>query len=148
MIRNSKQLKDKINNLTNGDSKKTLMFEERKIFLMTYNIETLMAEKLETIIARGTANTRMRDFYDICILKNAKKYSSKILAEAIIKTAEKRGTLKNLSEYNNILFEVQNSDIMRKSWNNFRQQSFFVGETTWENVIDSCIELTNEIMDK
>ena len=47
-----------------------LMFEERAISLWTYNLETLLAEKLETIMARGIANTRMRDFYDIHVIRN------------------------------------------------------------------------------
>ncbi len=41
------------------------MFENRTIYLLTYNVETLLAEKMQTILARGIANTRMRDFYDI-----------------------------------------------------------------------------------
>ncbi|MBU4690084.1 nucleotidyl transferase AbiEii/AbiGii toxin family protein, partial [Mycoplasma zalophidermidis] len=50
-----------------------LMFEDRYISLLTYNIETLLAEKLETMIARSTANTRMRDFYDIFLITGGKR---------------------------------------------------------------------------
>ena len=45
-----------------------LMFEDRSLQIMSYNLETLLAEKLETIMYRGTSNTRMRDFYDIYML--------------------------------------------------------------------------------
>ena len=59
-----------------------LMFEERSISLWTYNLETLLAEKLETILARGTANTRMRDFYDIHVISGQKNYNPAVLNEA------------------------------------------------------------------
>lgn len=47
-----------------------LMFEERTISILAYNLETVLAEKMETVIARGVANTRLRDYYDLCILQN------------------------------------------------------------------------------
>lgn len=69
-----------------------LMFENRIIKLMTYNLETLLAEKLETMIARGTANTRMRDFYDIYLLTDRKPFDLTTLRKAILYTSRKRGT--------------------------------------------------------
>jgi hypothetical protein len=69
-----------------------LMFENRIIKLMTYNLETLLAEKLETMIARGTANTRMRDFYDIYLLTDRKPFDLSTLRKAILITSRKRGT--------------------------------------------------------
>ena len=59
-----------------------LMLEDRAISLWTYNFETLLAEKLETIMARGTANTRMRDFYDIHIISHQETIDSEILRKA------------------------------------------------------------------
>ena len=52
-----------------------LMFEGRAILLNTYNIETLLAEKTQTIISRGLANTRMRDFYDLFEITGNKEFS-------------------------------------------------------------------------
>ena len=68
-----------------------LMFENRIIKLMTYNLETLLAEKLETMIARGTANTRMRDFYDIYLLTNRKPFDLSTSQESHFKYEQEAG---------------------------------------------------------
>ena len=47
-----------------------LSFEDRTIPVLAYNLETILSEKLETLLSRSTANTRMRDFYDIHVLIN------------------------------------------------------------------------------
>lgn len=69
-----------------------LMFEERTITIYAYNIETVLAEKLETIISRGTANTRLRDFYDLYILQQEKSLSVNVqkLKMALEATSRKR----------------------------------------------------------
>lgn len=71
-----------------------LMFEERTIILLTYNLETLLAEKIQTILARGIANTRMRDFYDVyeIMTKRNDKVNMKTLIEAFNATCKKRKT--------------------------------------------------------
>ncbi|MCR8966893.1 hypothetical protein [Mycoplasma zalophidermidis] len=65
--------------------------------------------------------------------------------EAVIKTATKRGTLGVLKDYKQILVDVKESEIMRKAWTNFEKQSFFVKDTNWDKVIDSCINLADEV---
>ena len=67
-----------------------LMFEERAISLWSYNLETLLAEKMETIMARGTANTRMRDFYDIHVISQQEPFDPMILKRAFLATSSKR----------------------------------------------------------
>lgn len=64
------------------------MFEDRSISIWTYNLETLLGEKLETIMARETANTRMRDFYDIHILMSRKAVDYKLLKSAFLATSK------------------------------------------------------------
>ena len=54
------------------------MFEDRFISIWTYNLETLLGEKIETIIARETANTRMRDFYDIYVLSEKPEINAQV----------------------------------------------------------------------
>ena len=56
--------------------------ETKKIELWAYNIETVLAEKVETILRRGELNTRPRDFYDIHILCTTQKYDSAIFKNA------------------------------------------------------------------
>lgn len=64
-----------------------LMFEDRSISVLSYNLETLLAEKMQTILARGLANTRMRDFYDVypanLILKSSISKCSKFIDKNI-----------------------------------------------------------------
>lgn len=128
--------------------KYSLMFEDREILLLTYNIETLLAEKLETMIARSTANTRMRDFYDIFLISSMENYSIEVVHEAIIKTATKRQTTDILKDYNQILNDVKESEIMQKAWDNFQRQSFFVKDVSWNEVITKCIRLADFVFSK
>lgn len=103
-----------------------LMFEERSIPIYTYNIETLLAEKLETVMARGTANTRMRDFYDIHVILEQEKDSIVIenLQKAFLATSQKRDTVHLIPRFYEILDEVKQSELMERDWNNFKNNSF------------------------
>lgn len=118
-----------------------LMFEERSIPIWTYNLETMLAEKLETIMARETANTRMRDFYDIYILAKAEMVDYKILYDAFLATSEKRETREKIENFDEILETIKIDQAMKLMWNQFREKSFFVGELAWEKVNDSVMEL-------
>ena len=87
-----------------------LMLEERSIDIWAYNLETVMAEKLETMISRAVTNTRMRDFYDIHILLRlyGNTLDTNVLGEALQATARKRGTEYHLKDAQEILDEVWN----------------------------------------
>ena len=114
-----------------------LMFEDRTISLWTYNLETLLAEKMETIMARGTANTRMRDFYDIHVISRQETIDLTIFKMAFLATSSKRNTTDQISDLRNILATVESDDIMMKQWENFRKDSFFIDELTWDEVMES-----------
>ena len=92
------------------------MLEERCINVWAYNLETILAEKLETIISRNITNTRMRDFYDIHIL--FKLYGgtldSKVLGEALQATAKKRETERHLENAMETFEEIQTDFNMQK----------------------------------
>ena len=77
--------------------------DEIRIQLWGYNIETVMAEKVETVLSRGVFNTRPRDYYDIYILGTTQKYDRKLFKEALKATAVHRGSLKNISEKEQII---------------------------------------------
>ena len=85
-----------------------LMFEERTISILAYNLETVLAEKMETVIARGVANTRLRDYYDLYILQN--EYTHAISMEqfkaAFLATCKKRNSIQLIAEGNKILKEL------------------------------------------
>ena len=85
-----------------------LMFEQRTISILAYNLETVLAEKMETVIARGVANTRLRDYYDLYILQN--EYTHAISMEqfkaAFLATCKKRNSIQLIAEGNKILKEL------------------------------------------
>ena len=85
-----------------------LMFEESTISILAYNLETVLAEKMETVIARGVANTRLRDYYDLYILQN--EYTHAISMEqfkaAFLATCKKRNSIQLIAEGNKILKEL------------------------------------------
>ena len=122
-----------------------LMFEDRSISILTYNRESLLAEKMETIMARGTTNTRMRDFYDIHILINQQEIEYAVLKEAFLATSRKRKTDVQISEMTEILQQVEADDEMQKRWKNYRKDSLYVGELSWENVMESVKALSENL---
>ena len=122
-----------------------LMFEDRSISIWTYNLETLLAEKLETIMARETANTRMRDFYDICVLSQQKTIDYQVLHNAFMATSEKRQSQEKVESFDSILAEVQADDTMRAMWDKYREDNFFVGDLSWADVNQSVLELKKRV---
>ena len=91
-----------------------LLLENRRISILAYNLETIMAEKLETVISRGDLNTRMRDYYDIYILAKLQYKNIEIdsLRKALNETSKKRGSFLVLKNYKEIINTVRKSDIM------------------------------------
>ncbi|MDO4766291.1 MAG: nucleotidyl transferase AbiEii/AbiGii toxin family protein [Eubacteriales bacterium] len=119
-----------------------LMFEDRSISIMTYPIETVLAEKLETFISRSTTNTRMRDLYDIHLLLESQKIDYDTLAFALERTAKKRGSFKLLANAENVLKAVESSDNMKKMWDVYRKSYHYASEYTWEDVLYSVRKLS------
>ena len=124
-----------------------LMFENRTIQLMTYNVETLLAEKLQTILSRDIANTRMRDFYDIyTIIKEQKNVLSKTtLVTAFEATCRKRGTIFTKYETNVVLSNLANDEEMIKRWNAFREDNYFVGDITWTDATEAVQTILHSV---
>ena len=118
-----------------------LMFEDRSISIWTYNLETLLAEKLETIMARATANSRMRDFYDIHILMKQSNINLEILKKAFKATSKARGTEALIPQFEEILEMIKNDVSMKALWDKYCADSFFVNNLSWIEVNDSVREL-------
>ena len=121
-----------------------LMFEDRTILIMTYPIETVLAEKLETVISRSITNTRMRDFYDIHILLKSQNINADILALALERTAKKRGNFNLLENAESVLKIVKSDEDMKRLWNIYQKKFKYAGEYTWDEVIHSVRELSIE----
>lgn len=119
-----------------------LMFEDRKIPIMAYPIETVLAEKLETIISRSTTNTRMRDFYDIHILLKSQDVDYRTLSNALKRTANKRGSLKLLENAEEVLNAIETDEAIKKLWNVYCDKFTYVNDFSWEEVMTSVCKLS------
>ena len=118
-----------------------LMFEDRSISLLTYNLETLLAEKMETIMSRGLANTRMRDFYDIHVISSQRFFDQEVLKNAFYATSEKRETVVQIPDFIDTISSIESDEVMKSQWENFKNDSFFVNELSWTEVIESVKDL-------
>lgn len=120
-----------------------LMLEERSIAVWAYNLETVLAEKIETIIRRNILNTRMRDFYDVHILNQiyGKELHHQILHDAVIATARKRGTEKKIADMIGIFDEVENDSTMINLWKAYQKKFSYAEDITWNEVMKSVREI-------
>lgn len=120
-----------------------LLLEDRKIDVLAYPIETVLAEKLETMMTRGTANTRLRDFYDIYALLETKENSLNTdqLQKALLSTASHRGSEGLLQEGEAILREVFQSSYMEQLWERYQKQYRYAADINWEAIEDAVFRL-------
>lgn len=124
-----------------------LLLEDRSISVLAYNLETIMAEKLETVISRGDQNTRPRDYYDVYILAKLQyaNITPSALKVALAATAEKRGSTSVLKEYRSIMDMVKNSDIMQKQWKNYQKDFEYAEDISLEDTCDTVVNLMEEM---
>lgn len=115
-----------------------LMLENRNIDILAYNVETMLAEKIETMLVRSTLNTRMRDFYDIWALSNSEvDIDFETLAEAIRATAKTRGHNVTLANYEPIIDALADSKNMGAHWALYQARYDFAAEVSWEDALDA-----------
>ena len=116
-----------------------LMLEDRKIQIWSYNLETVIAEKFESIIKRGILGTRIRDYYDVYMLLNTqtKNINFNTLKDAIYSTAEYRNTINIIKDWSKIIEQLDNSDIMKKQWERYQKDNFYAKEIKYEDLIES-----------
>jgi predicted nucleotidyltransferase component of viral defense system len=123
-----------------------LLFDDRSISVLAYNPETILAEKLETVLSRNIANTRPRDFYDIHILYALRGSETdwSVLKQAFDATADKRGSLSVLTGYREIVDSIRESPQMRGFWAKYQKDFDYAKDITFD---DACDTLTL-VMDK
>lgn len=126
-----------------------LMLEDRSIEVWAYNLETVLAEKLETVISRNVTNTRMRDFYDIYILQKlyGEQLKKEILWNVLVATARKRETLDQIEsgEIREIFDEIESSPVMEKLWKTYQKNYFYAVDVPWHIVMESVRNLWDYI---
>lgn len=124
-----------------------LLLEDRNIEVLAYNLETVLAEKVESVISRATENTRMRDFYDIYILTKlqSQNIDLNLFKQALKATAENRGSIKQLEKSGEILWEISKSSTLDKLWKNFVAKNSYAKGIQWEMVIESVTKILDNI---
>lgn len=120
-----------------------LMFENRSISLYTYNLETLLAEKLQTVMSRDVLNTRMKDFYDIHIILKLREadINSSILQEAFSATSQKRNLIIDIEQFYQVISRIKTSDTMNKNWENFTRKNFYAKDISFYETLESVSKL-------
>ena len=122
-----------------------LMLEDRTIEVWAYNLETVLAEKLETVVSRNVTNTRMRDFYDIYILQKlyGEQLQKQVLWTALVATAKKRGTLDLIEaeDIREIFDEIESSPVMETLWKTYQKNYSYAANVSWHTIMEFIRDL-------
>ncbi|MEI3402173.1 MAG: nucleotidyl transferase AbiEii/AbiGii toxin family protein [Clostridia bacterium] len=112
-----------------------MIFENRNLKIMTYNIESIIAEKFQTVINRGILNSRMKDYYDLYYLITYKEFSKENLKNAIIKTFNKRDT--DIKNINKVIDEIEKSEFVKELWTSYSEKYQYAKCLEFKKVINS-----------
>lgn len=124
-----------------------LLLEDRSISLWSYNLETILAEKLQTVLARGILNTRMRDFYDIRMLLDTyeDKINKAVLKDAFAATCKKRGTDHLQEQAEEIIKIIEADEQLQVLWRAYQKKYSYAAEIDYASVINGVRKLMNWI---
>ena len=127
-----------------------LMMEDRSIRVLAYNLSTILAEKLETVVSRGDQNTRPRDYYDIYILSKLQVENIDIdsLKAALSATTAKRGSSELMMQYAEIMRTVKSSDVMKRQWDNYRKDFDYAAGIEFEETCDAVVAMMDELVSR
>ena len=119
-----------------------LMFEDRSISLLAYNLETILSEKFETIVSRGTANSRMRDFYDIYSLQSiGKVINEEDFVNALKNTSSQRNSYKFIEAWKETIELLREDVNMQKLWESYQKKFDYALNLSWDTVIEAVVSL-------
>lgn len=126
-----------------------LMIEDRSIEILAYNLETVIADKFETIISRNVDTTRARDFYDIYILWTTQQqnFDKKVLGQAIFKKFEYRESMNKLNNIDEIMEVIKESAVLKEHWENYQRKFSYAEEISYEDtvtVLEDIIRIINK----
>lgn len=124
-----------------------LLLEDRSISLWSYNLETILAEKLQTVLARGILNTRMRDFYDIRMLLDTyeDKVNKAVLKDAFAATCKKRGTDHLQEQAEGIIKIIDADEQLQVLWRAYQKKYSYAAEIDYASVISGVRKLMDWI---
>ena len=118
-------------------------FENKKIEVWAYNIETILAEKVETILRRSVLNTRPRDYYDVYIIMKTQRraINKNLFRTALNATAQKRTSLSALRDQDKILLSIQADTTMRQRWERYCKENYYANGIGFNEVIDTVFDI-------
>ena len=124
-----------------------LLLEDRSIKLWSYNLETILAEKLQTVLARGILNTRMRDFYDIRMLVDTyeDKVNKAVLKDAFAATCKKRGTDNLQEQAEEIVKIIEADEQIQVLWRAYQKKYSYAADIDYASVIRGVRKLMDWI---
>jgi predicted nucleotidyltransferase component of viral defense system len=124
-----------------------LMFDDRSISILAYNLETIFAEKLETVLSRNIANTRPRDFYDIHILYalHGSECDMAVLRQALGETARKRGSQYILTQYHEIIENIQENSQMHDFWVKYQKDYYYAKDISFNDTCNSIMLILKKV---
>lgn len=124
-----------------------LIFENRTIIISSYNIETILAEKIETVLRRGVFNSRMKDFYDIYyfLTKLRKDININILKEAVDNTFTKRNSFEYLNDYEQIIDSITGNERIEKLWNVYSNKYKYANDIDINEILNLLKSIINEV---
>lgn len=119
------------------------VFEEKTVSVMAYTLETVLAEKYETIIRRNIGTTRARDFYDLHTLYRSRKdvVQMDVLRAAVIHTAEKRDSVDDIRDWRDILKDIREEPQLYLLWDNYAADNKYIGDLKFNEVLDTVDEI-------
>lgn len=121
------------------------IFEDSKIPILAYTIETIIAEKFETIISRNITTTRLKDFYDLGILLHDeyKKYNKATLVEAIKNTFRKRETILDIEEIKKTVELIKTDITLKNSWTKYQEKFSWANRISYNSIIEKIEDLVS-----
>lgn len=124
-----------------------LLLDDRTISLLSYNLETILAEKLQTVLVRGLLNTRMRDFYDIKMLLSiySQNINYEILKSAFDATCKKRSTENLKNEASRIILVIRNDKKLLSLWESYQKKYSYASDISYKDIIESVLYLLDTI---
>ena len=125
----------------------TSIFDNKKIYIGTYNIETILSEKVETILRRGKYNTRMKDYYDVYffLTKLKNEINLEIFKQALNNTLRKREAFDYYNDYKQILNGLTNDERINNYWNTYKKKTKYAQNIEFNEIIKALEEFLDSI---
>ncbi len=125
------------------------IFEDKKINIMAYTIETIIAEKFESIISKNITTTRAKDFYDLYMLIDNHKdeIDNGVLKRAVINTFNKRNTTYDINLFRETLEILESSDTLKNVFMDYQSKLVYPQKVEYKKTIEA-LNLIIDILNK